>query len=251
MTKSTIGRVLAVIAVATAATLGGVTTASAAPVNPNGSGAVRQAALPENSVYHAQINDQVEADLMKTPALSVWTTSINKWAVTEDKLAPSVADKLNSKAGVGWAVDIPAKAINKIGGPFATNATVLGTFELPPVGLYQVTTQAVFDRVDATHADYITPTTETMPSLVLRFTTDSGGVGDAGTIMGAQISKAGFVELTGSSVASVRPGASPMTVTVYGFGYNEDRGNFGSVDATPGAKAQFTAGAKIVIDQIG
>lgn len=225
--------------------------ASAAPVNPNGSGAVRQAALPENSVYHAQINDQVEADLMKTPALSVWTASINKWAVTEDKLAPSVAAKLNSKAGVGWAVDIPAKAINKIGGPFATNATVLGTFELPPVGLYQITTQAVFDRADATHADYITPTTETMPSLVLRFTTDSGGVGDAGTIMGAQISKAGFVELTGSSVASVRPGAEPLTITVYGFGYNEDRSGFGGVDYTPGAKAQFTAAAKILVDQIG
>lgn len=241
-----LGRTVAVVAAAGFAVVGLITSSEAAVPQPE-----RQAALPENSVYHAQINDQVEADLMKTPALSVWTTSINKWAVTEDKLAPSVAEKLNSKVGEGWAVEIPAKAIENIGGSFATRATVLGTFVLPARGLFQVTTQAKFDRVDATHADYVTPTTETMPTLALRFTTDEGGVGDAGTIMGAQISKAGFVELTGSSVASVRPGASPMTVTVYGFGYNEDRGNFGSVDATPGAKAQFTAAAKILVDQIG
>ena len=128
---------------------------------------------------------------------------------------------------------------------------MLGTFELPPVGLYSINTQAVFDRVNADHADYLAPATETMPSLALRFTTDEGCVGDAGTIMGAQIFKAGYVELTGSSVASVRPGASPMTVTVYGFGYNEDRFGFGGADYTPGAKAQFTAAAKILVDQIG
>jgi len=241
-----LGRTVAVVAAAGFAVVGGITTSEAAVPQPE-----RQAALPANSVYHAQINDTVEADLMKTPALSVWTTSINKWAITEDKLTPSVAEKLNSKVGEGWAVDIPAKAINKIGGGFVANATVLGTFELPPVGLYSINTQAVFDRVNADHADYLAPTTETMPTLALRFTTSEGGVGDAGTIMGAQISKAGFVELTGSSVASVRPGASPLTVTVYGFGYNEDRSAFGSVDATPGAKAQFTAAAKILIDQIG
>jgi hypothetical protein len=102
------------------------------------------------------------------------------------------------------------------------------------VGTYLVNTSAVFDRLDADAEGYATPTTDTYPSLVLRYDGDK----DAGTIMGSPISKAGFVELTGSSTKTVTVDG-PTVITVYGFGYNEDRSQFGAGQIT--VSAQVTA----------
>lgn len=56
--------------------------------------------------------------------------------------------------------------------------------------------------------------------------------------MGTAISRAGFTELTGSSVATVTVDAA-TEITVRGFGYNEDRSSFGGGQIS--ASGQVTA----------
>jgi uncharacterized protein (DUF697 family) len=124
--------------------------------------------------------------------------------------------------------------IEKIGGSYGANATEVATFSLPAAGTYLVNTRVVFDRKDKGSEGYVEPTTDTMPQLSLRYGTD----GDAGTIMGTAISKAGFTELTGSSVATVTVDAA-TEITVRGFGYNEDRSSFGGGQIS--ASGQVTA----------
>ena len=87
-----------------------------------------------------------------------------------------------------------------------------------------------------------TPTTDTMPSFVLRYPDD------AGTIMGNPISKAGYTELTGSTVKTITLDADTK-ITAYGFGYNEDRSNFGS--ATADTKSQFSVVGSVTAVRVG
>jgi hypothetical protein len=156
----------------------------------------------------------------------------------KDGATGPAGDPASDVLGKGSVVaTIPATTIANIGGTYATRATDLGTFNLP-AGTYLITTNATFDRIDANAAGYVTPTTDTMPQLSLRFGTD----GDAGTIMGSPISRAGYTELTGSGVATVTVAAN-TTITVRGFGYNEDRSQFGG--------GQITAAAKVTATKIG
>lgn len=228
-------------------------TATAAPQDPAGRQAiaapnsVNSTAIIDGSVWQADMADPLTAYLRAVPNGAVYWSSLANGIVSTDKLAADVKDQL--EIGSGWSVQIPTTVINKIGGSYAANATELTEFVLPAGGLYQVTTQAVFDRVNADHADYVAPTTDTMPQLSLRMPTDEGGTADGGTIMGAAISRAGYTELTGSSVSTLRSGSEDKIVTVRGFGYNEDRSSFGS--AGDGKAAQFTAAARIVVTRIG
>jgi hypothetical protein len=75
---------------------GFITSGATASASPTPELRTASVILPANSVYHAQINDTVEADLMKTPAKSVWATSLNKGIVAESNLTPAVKKKLNA-----------------------------------------------------------------------------------------------------------------------------------------------------------
>jgi hypothetical protein len=258
-------RIAAIVATA-GVVLFGANAAAASPSVPAYNGSQ---ALPGNSVFHAQINDQVEADLMKTPANSVWTASLNRWSVTEDKLSPAVQKKLNAVGtgkqgpvgpkgdtgatgaqgpqgdpasdvlGKGKVMMSPAITIKTIGGPFLTGKTFLGPFTLQP-GTWLVTSNATFNRTVAAQ-----PTdTKTRPQLALRYDeTEVNPFGDtAGTIMGVDISPTVGRELMGATVQTVYlPKAT--TVNVYAFGYNDDSSNF--------ASGQITVAAQISATRIG
>lgn len=262
------GRIAAVVSVG-GVVLFGATTATASPSDPAYS--VAQS-LPSNSVWHAQINDRVEADLMKTPANSVWTASLNRWSVTEDKLAPSVQKKLNAVGtgkqgpagpkgdtgatgaqgpkgdpgdpasdvlGKGKVMMSPSITIAKIGGRFLDGRTFLGSFTLQP-GAWLVTSNATFNRTVAAQ-----PTdTKTRPQLALRYDeTDANPFGDtAGTIMGVDISPTVGRELMGATVQTVYL-SKATTINVYAFGYNDDSSSF--------ASGQITVTAQITATRIG
>jgi hypothetical protein len=171
---------------------------------------------------------------------------------SSDQIAPKTVDEtdlsdtVTAKLGAlplakSFMTNGPTK-IAKIGGSFATNATVLGTVNLQ-AGTYLANTTVVFDREDATlpngdpNPDYATPITDTYPQIALRYPDANG---DAGTIMGVPISKAGFVELTQSTSKGFTL-AEPTTITVYGFGYNEDRSGFGANQISADVLTQFFA----------
>lgn len=177
---------------------------------------------------------------------TVGTAAIKKGAVDLTKLSNDVLADLS--AGQGWdPVVLNDRPISLIGGSWATRATTLTEFTLP-AGVWMITTQASFDRLDAEAAGYIAPTTDTYPQLTVR---DGEGL-DVGTIMGNAVSRAGRVELTGSSVgtASVSsPARSKFTVRA--FGYNEDRSQFGSdPDGSGPLVGQFKASVHIVAIRI-
>lgn len=182
-------------------------------------------------------------------ARSVAKSQVVDHSLDEQEFTPGVLAKLNKPGTVdafgkeGGTFAIPETAIDKIGGPFATNATKAGEFTLP-AGTWLVSAAVQFDRTDANDADYQTPTTDTMPSFVLRYP------GDAGTIMGATISKAGYTELNGSSVKQIVL-TEATKITAYGFGYNEDRSGFGSAGQPAGAKSQFSVAGSITAVRIG
>ncbi|GAA1511036.1 hypothetical protein [Kribbella lupini] len=179
---------------------------------PNTKGAVTNWHLGKGSVYGDNLG----------PGMVQWFTTVYNGSVHEIGLDANLKNQLGNGKGAGTATFGP-KAIEKIGGSFATNKTAVGELKLPGAGTYLVNTQAKFDRKDAGSTGYETPTTETYPSLVVRYDGDK----DAGTIMGSPVSKAGFVELTGSSTATVTV-TGPVTLNIYGFGYNEDRSAFGA-----------------------
>lgn len=155
---------------------------------------------------------------------------------------PGAAGPKGDKGDVGTTVSVNKvfgpTVIAKIGGSYSANATEITTVSLPSAGTYAVNARVTFDRKDANDPAYLIPSTDTMPQLSLRYGTD----GDAGTIMGSPISRAGYVELTGSSVAYVTVDAA-TTITVRGFGYNEDRSQFGG--------GQITAAGVVTAVKIG
>jgi hypothetical protein len=194
---------------------------------PNAKGAVTNWHLGKGSVYGDNLG----------PGMVQWFTTVYNGSVHEIGLDANLKNQLGNGKGAGTTTFAP-KAIEKIGGSFAANKTAVGELKLTAGGTYLINTQAKFDRKDAGSAGYETPTTETYPSLVVRYDGDK----DAGTIMGSPVSKSGFVELTGSSTATVTVDG-PTTLNLYGFGYNEDRSAFGA--------GQITVGGQVTAVKIG
>lgn len=156
----------------------------------------------------------------------------------EIKMDESTRAKLQLGVG-GPSYAIAETKIAKIGGSFAANATDLGTFELP-AGTWDIDLSGKFDREDAIkdgepNPAYVLPTTDLMPSLVIRYGTGK----DAGTIMGAAISRAGYVELTGAANKRIKLTASTV-FTVSGFGYNENRSAEGANQITVSGEVTTT-----------
>lgn len=229
---------------------GGATAAAPAPI-PNAKDSVTGWNVKDGTIYAADLG----------PGMVKWFTggpynnSVNSYTVKDGSLAEADLDaalkaKVNQvgtgeqgPAGPkgdtgaqgpagdpatdafgkeGGSLTIAPKAIATIGGSWATGKTELGTFTLP-AGKYLINSAVMFDRLDANENGYVTPTTDTMPQFALRYGSTNE---DAGTVMGSPVSKAGFVELTGSSTKAVTL-TEETTITAYGFGYNEDRSSFG------------------------
>lgn len=190
----------------------------------------------DNSIYQSDINDGVEAYLRQTPANSVWTSSLNNFVVTQDKLHPAVQAKLNWGSLADGPQDIPETAIAKIGGPFLDNATLLGSVDLP-AGDWLVNTSAVFTRTTS-------GATGTRPQMALRYNaTQANPFGEsAGTLMGVEISPTANRELTESASEYVHI-TEPTQMSIYGFGYNDDQSAAGS--------GQITAKARITLLRVG
>jgi hypothetical protein len=189
---------------------------------PNTKGAVTNWHLGKGSVYGDNLG----------PGMVEWFTTVYNGSVHEIGLDADLKKQLGN--GKGGGVTYAPKAIANIGGSFASRKTAVGQLELTAAGTYLVNASASFDRKDADEDGYVVPTTETYPSLVLRF--GAGDSEDAGTIMGSPVSKGGYVELTGSSTKTVTV-TGPTTIKVYGFGYNENRSDFGGGQITVTAQA--------------
>lgn len=202
--------------------------AAAAVIAPDNS--VDTSAIIDGQIYQSDINDGVETYLRQTPANSVWSSSLNNSIVSEEKLYGPVREKLSWGSLANGPVDIPETAIAKIGGPFADNATLLGSVDLP-AGTWMVNTSVVFSRT-------ISGATGTRPQLALRY---SGGQ-NAGTLMGIEISPTAGRELTESAVETIIV-TEPTQMSIYGFGYNDDQGAAGG--------GQITAKAKITLLRVG
>lgn len=245
--NSTIVRAVAVLAIGSAVGVSAIASSSASPVNPE---LVRttQPVLAADSVSGWNVKNGTLFAADMSPDLVKWftagpfyntvdTNTVKDGALAEKDLNATVRAKLAQ--GNGQVINYPATTILTIGGPFATGKTSVpaagkGALTLD-AGTYLINTSAKFDRKDATEAGYVLPTTDTYPSLVVRYDTDGK---DAGTIMGSPVSRNGFVELTGSSVKTIKLDA-PTTLSVFGFGYNEDRSGFGGGQIT--VEAQVTA----------
>ena len=158
---------------------------------------------------------------------SVNSNTVKDGSLGEADLNKALNDKLVLGTG-GEVLTIPATPIKTIGGSWVVGKTLLKTFTLK-AGTWLVNSAVVFDRVNSDKPTYLVPTTDTMPQFGLRYdiTAANGNFGeDAGTVMGNPVSRAGFVELTGSSTKAVTL-TKDTDITAYGFGYNEDRSGFG------------------------
>lgn len=166
--------------------------------------------------------------LRQTPANSVWTSSLNNYVVSQDKLHPAVAAQLKyGTVADGNIYNTPTVTIAKIGGSFATNATKLGTFTLP-AGTWNLFFKERFERITSGAAG-------TRMQLAIR---ESGSGEDYGTDMGTEISPTKGRELVQSGVSIITVDGN-TTLDVYGFGYNDDQSAAGSGEIT--GKAQVWA----------
>lgn len=244
-------------------------SADAATTGPSaGQGSVTGWQIKDGTIYAADINPDVVKWFTGTYDNTVTTKSVKDGALGEVDFDAATKAKLNAvgtggagpagPAGAkgepgdpasdvfgkqGGSLTIAPKAIAAIGGSWVAGKTDLGSFTLP-AGTWLINSAVTFDRKDANDAAYANPHTDTMPQFALRFNiTDTNTFGDdAGTIMGSPISRAGYTELTGSSTKAITL-TETTTITAYGFGYNEDRSNFGG--------GQITAGGQVTAVKIG
>lgn len=263
------GRIAAVVTIAAVGVL--ATGSQAVGVNQPEAPLATNVARDSITSYHigsygiSQQNDLSVPlqNLLRTPkanSVSSWNLTDN--GVAEQDLTAAVRTKLN-KAGQqgpkgdkgdtgekgeaasdvlgGGAVkkEVGPTAIVNIGGSFAARKTELGTFTLPK-GTWLINAAVVFDRLNVGDGDYQTPTTDTYPQFAIRYGESPGNFGtDAGTVMGTAISRAGRVELTGSGVKVVTV-TDDTTVSLYGFGYNEDQSGFGGGQIKVAAQVSAT-----------
>jgi len=227
-------RITAVVAAASFALVGGMASSQAisvpeatptAPANSVNTkalqnGAVTTAKVGAGQIWQTQMNPAVNDVYLKTYNNTVGKVQLKK----------EVADDLELGKG-SVKLTVPTTTIANIGGPFAANATNVGTFTLR-AGTWLVTTNAVFNRTEAATAT----DPKTLPQLALRYP------GDAGTIMGNDISTAVGRELLGATVKTVTV-TEPTTVAVYGFGYNDNGSAF--------ASGKINVAAEITATKIG
>lgn len=125
------------------------------------------------------------------------------------------------KGAVVLSKTFEPKVIEKIGGSFKTNKTKLGEFNLP-VGKFKIDSNGFFITNAAGPAG-------THPQLALRVGATETSFGDDkyGTMFPGDISPTANREITGSTTAVVTV-TEPVTVEVFGFGYNDDTSAAGS-----------------------
>lgn len=125
-----------------------------------------------------------------------------------------------------------ATVIDKIGGPFAANATLLDTKHVD-AGKYLVTSYAFFDRVDNSQAS------SPVLQLAVRGVDGSQWGADYGTLFTNEYPATGNLEQTVSATRYVEVPAGGLDVKVYGFGYNANQSADGSGNYTVVADVNF------------
>lgn len=125
-----------------------------------------------------------------------------------------------------------ATTIDKIGGPFADNATLLDTKHVD-AGDYLVTSYAFFDRIDNSQSS--TPVLQ----LAVRGVDGSQWGADYGTLFTNEYPATGNLEQTVSATRRVTVPEGGLDVKVYGFGYNANQSADGSGNYTVVADVNF------------
>lgn len=200
----------------------GLSSASIAGPAPD-SGRQSAADIAEGSLYHYHINDAVEQYYITTQAPhSIYWSHLNNGIVSKEKLAADVTTELAYGTLSAEPTVVPPTVIDKIGGPFASNATLAASVALP-AGTWLVTTNYRFDRT-------VSGAEGTRPQIALRYDGQ-----DAGTAMGVEISETAGRELVGS-VSKVVTVTEEKVVQVYLFGYNDDASASGGGELTGSAE---------------
>jgi hypothetical protein len=244
--------IFAVALLAALFTISTVGSASAAPVNPSGSGAVRQAVVITNSSQVAP--DALDGSDIKP--LWVGDFAPSAWAqilgvpyntVGKPQLKQEVADEL-AYGKSGLPTTIAPKIIEHLGGPyFGADLTTPADDQFTTLGEVQLGKGTWLVNVSGTFHRTAAGVVGSRPQIGLRIGQDqTAGAAkwgiDAGTIGGVEISPGNGHDLFGSSTKVITL-TGPTTIGVYGFGYNNDTGTAGS--------GQIEASAVITPVQVG
>lgn len=218
-------KILALLACAGLLFVGGSVAASADP----GDGPYRGGSyFVDGTLGQQDMYGPLVDYLRAVPAASVYNSSLNAGIIAYGNLGADVKQKLAFGSVVnGDIYNTPTVTVAKIGGPFAANATKVGTFTLP-AGSWNLFFKARFDRT-------VTGAEGTRMQLAIREGTSGE---DFGTDMGTEISPTAGRELVKSGVSIVTV-TEATTLDVYGFGYNDDASAAGGGEIT--AQAQVWA----------
>lgn len=235
--------------------------ASAAPVNPNGSGAVRQATTIPNTQgavtgWHVQDGSLYCSDLGS--GMCEWFLSTPDGTIRYNSLDAALKAKVDAPGPKGDAGAVgpqgPAasdvkgsvvtktfdpKVIQYIGGPYfdpARGFTTIGTFTLP-AGTWVVNTSVKFTRT-------VAGVEGVRPQVGLRIgqgTASPNWGTDLGTVGGEDISKVANKDLWGQAVQSITL-TEETTVGVYGHGFTDTTGIEGSDEISAAVQVFATRG---------
>lgn len=172
-------------------------------------------------------------------ARSVAAKQVVDNSIPKSKIVPADRDAFlkdtDSNGKLGAVQAFPTKAIEHLGGKYFDGFTTIGQFEVP-AGTWEVHTSVEFTRTEAGLAG-------SMPQVGLRIgqdkATNDWGV-DVGTVGGVPISPAKGHDLFAYTSAPLIA-ENPVTIGVYGFGYNQDTSAAGSGEITASVKVWLTA----------
>lgn len=197
----------------------------------------------ETRATYEELMDLAEAEDARADLIGMTDAEKNEYATKVH--ANSVAsDAENAAKGYADANDevgsatvaehlgSAATTIDKIGGPFAANATLLDIKHVD-AGTYLVTSYAFFDRVDNSQSS--TPVLQ----LAIRGVDGSQWGADYGTLFTNEFPATGNMEQSASATRYVTVPEGGLDVKVYGFGYNTNQSADGSGNYTVAADVNF------------
>lgn len=231
------GTALTLTATAVGISLLGGGAATAAVPQPE-----RQAALPANSVYHSQIVDSVETDLMKTPNGSVYHASLQKKIVDIDNIAPNLAAQIAVGTTQSGSISAPV-TIADIGGSIFDPTDGQGATKVafPEVKLATGHAYNISYSGQAQWKDDSTPTAGVQFQIVPWLDKNGNDVFEANEAIPGAVSATDYLPsrvgrhaTAAGGVTLVYTGATDVPVQLGVFGYQDDNGGAasGKVDLT-------------------
>lgn len=166
-------------------------------------------ALRDNTVPWLALGSQLRGEIRASQTKA--DNAALKATAAEDKADDALARP--DKGTEAFSKDFAQTTVDKIGGPFASNATLIGTITLPK-GTLKVDVDGFWTTLAAGPAG-------TRPQLALR------GTDVAVTIFPGEASPTANRELTGHATKKVVL-AVDTEVKVYAFGYNDDTSGNGA-----------------------